>query len=360
MNKLRLIIKIFLLMNVISNTLEMNAQVPQSVSFERIKGFPSDEKGIAKGTSASFAGTADGCLIVAGGCNFPDVPAAEGGKKKYYQGIYAARITDKPTLDWKLVGQLPAACAYGVSIQLADGLLCIGGNNWDGSLAQVLKIQLSEGRATIQKLPELPVAMDNFTGSTNGKEVSVYDGEYLFTMDLQHPENGWAQVSTCDNEKLGQPVSGYIKDDFHVWGGSTAKTACKEATLHIEGVRFNQGQTAVPAPTDDTNQPIFLGGGAAINLTDSTLLAIGGVNKDVFLDAVNHPKPGYMTHPIEWYQFNPVVSLYDGTNWRILGKSQITARAGATLAKFGDKVYIIGGELKPGVRTPEIFCMTFR
>jgi N-acetylneuraminate epimerase len=338
----------------------MKAQTPQSLTFERIAGFPSQEKGIEKGVSACFAGTADGMLIMAGGCNFPDVPAADGGKKKYYRGIYAAEITDRLQLEWQQVGQLPTACAYGVSVQTADGMLCIGGNNADESLTQVLKITLCNQTAVIEELPPLPVAMDNFTGCGNDKEVTVYNGEHVFCMDLLHPENGWSEKTADTHEKLGQPVSGYINGIFHVWGGSTAKTDTKDATLRIDGTMFGKTQSAVPAPADDANRKLFLGGGAAVNITDSTLIAIGGVNRDVFLDAVNNPKPDYMKHPAEWYRFNPYITLYDGHCWHLLGKSRITARAGAALVNTDRGIYIIGGELKPGIRTPEIYRMKLK
>ena len=84
------------------------------------------------------------------------------------------------------------------------------------------------------------------------------------------------------------------------------------------------------------------------------------MNKDVFLDAVNHPKPGYMRHPVEWYRFNPYICVYQKGAWNIAGNEQIAARAGATLARHHQDIYIIGGELKPGVRTPDIYRLTFK
>lgn len=344
---------------------DMAAQTLHAVSFERIFGFPSHEEGIEKGVSACFAGAIGDCLVMAGGCNFPDTPAAEGGQKRYYKGIYAAKPTDQNSLDWQLVGELPEPCAYGVTIQLPDTLLLIGGNNNGGSSAKVLKLRLKAGKALLETWPDLPAPMDNFTGSTDGKVVMVYNGERLFCLDLQAPDKGWSELSLAHPAKIGQPVSGFSDGIFHVWGGSTAKTAGEEATLRIKGTRFCEDkkrfcegrETPVPAPKNGAGEEIFLGGGAAINLSDTHILAIGGVNKDVFLSAVNHPQPGYMTHEVEWYRFNPVVSVYDGQRWHCLGTSKITARAGAALVKFRDKVYIIGGELKPGIRTPDIYRM---
>ena len=42
-----------------------------------------------QGISAPFAGTLDdGALLVAGGCNFPDTPAADGGTKVFYNKVW--------------------------------------------------------------------------------------------------------------------------------------------------------------------------------------------------------------------------------------------------------------------------------
>ncbi len=156
----------------IIGTSHLQAQPPQSVTFEKMSGFPTHEEGIEKGVSACFAGVSKNHLLMAGGCNFPTVPAANGGSKRYYQGIYAARITNTPALIWQKVGHLPVPCAYGVSIPLKDGLLCLGGNNDAGSLTQAFVIRLKHGRAQLKPLPALPVAMDNFTGSSDGNAVA--------------------------------------------------------------------------------------------------------------------------------------------------------------------------------------------
>lgn len=340
-------------------TSHLQAQPPQSVTFEKMSGFPTHEEGIEKGVSACFAGVSKNHLLMAGGCNFPTVPAANGGSKRYYQGIYAARITNTPVLIWQKVGHLPVPCAYGVSIPLKDGLLCLGGNNDAGSLTQAFVIRLKHGRAQLKPLPALPVAMDNFTGSSDGNAVVVYDGEHLFRLDLRHPRKGWEALPIAAGAKLSQPVGGFVDGVYHVWGGFTAKTAHHDATLRLDGRRFGHAESVVPPPTDDRGEPLFLGGGAAISLSKNLLLAVGGVNKDVFLNALNHPQPGYLSQPISYYRFNPVVSLYDGKRWMRLGSSQVTARAGAALVNHHGQVYLIGGELKPGIRTPDIYRLTF-
>lgn len=359
MRKMLYIIKLFLIMSILSNSIPVSAQTPQEVSFEKMKGFPADERGIEKGVSACFAGTIGNWLVMAGGCNFPDRPAADGGTKRFYKGIYAAPLGSGTLLKWQRIGSLPAACAYGVSVQLADGILCIGGNNQEGSFKDVVKIGMANGQATVEKWPALPGAMDNFTGALCRRKVVVYDGSVMLKLDLDHPDEGWEANGEVNGPKLGQPVSGSIDGDFCTWGGFTARSADKPATLRLAGLRYGAIPTELKTPTDHGNGAIFLGGAAAVNLADSVLLVAGGVNKDIFIEAVNHPQPGYMTHPIAWYQFNPYVCVYDREGWHIIARSKITARAGAALVRHHNDVYLVGGELKPGIRSAEIYRLTF-
>lgn len=59
----------------------------QYSNIKTISGFPAGEAGYDLGVSACYGGFIGDYMVVAGGCNFP-----EPGKKKYYSGIYAARV----------------------------------------------------------------------------------------------------------------------------------------------------------------------------------------------------------------------------------------------------------------------------
>lgn len=85
-----------------------------------------------QGVSGAFAGyipkgfsVPHDRVLVAGGCNFPDVPAAEGGQKVFYTDIYAIALDGKET--WWRAGSLPCALAYGASVTTPEGLVCLGG-----------------------------------------------------------------------------------------------------------------------------------------------------------------------------------------------------------------------------------------
>lgn len=321
---------------------------------EPLIGFPDGEKGIDQGVSACYAGVIDDYLIMAGGCNFPDVPAAEGGKKQYYRGIYAARLNDGNSLKWERVGWLPVAAAYGVSVTTSDGVICVGGNNEESSLQSVFKIRMEDGKAVTEPLPLLPVALDNFTGTIQDDLLIVYGGHQVYALDLDQMQKGWQLLNETKKE-LRQPVSGFINGNYYVWGGYTPKTKRKKASLSLDGVQFDANDVyEVDGPTAIDDEKVFLGGAAAVNLDELTLVAMGGVNKDIFLKALNHPDPDYMTHPVEWYQFNPYIFVYLYDRWITVGASEHVARAGAALVKHDKSLYLIGGELKPGIRTPSV------
>ena len=46
-----------------------------------------------RAVSGHFAGISDGELMTWGGCNFPDMPCADGGQKVFYPKAYGASVT---------------------------------------------------------------------------------------------------------------------------------------------------------------------------------------------------------------------------------------------------------------------------
>lgn len=91
-------------------------------------------------------------------------------------------------------------------------------------------------------------------------------------------------------------------------------------------------------------------------LSNRYVVCLGGVDKDIFLNALRNQAPDYLAHPAEWYRFNRRLLVYDvrRAEWAQVAESPLAARAGATLVADGDVLLLVGGELKPGVRTPTV------
>lgn len=361
-NTKRLIISTVLIVLFTAYTMAQNSN-----PIQRLVGFPTEEQGFDKGVSACYCGVINGYLYIAGGCNFPDKPVAEGGKKRFYKAIYAAKLNaDSDRLEWKTVGQMPQPAAYGVSVTYENSLIFVGGNNETGGLTTTIRLRPTATDMQQEALPSLPHALDNMAGAVVGHILYVVGGncegvatQKVWSLDLKNTaKEGWKEEPSIPGIARVQPIAAALAGDLlGVWGGFAPKTDSKAAQLAMNGASYNAGcgtWTALPVPTDALGEEVFTGGAAATATPQKGVVVVGGVNKDVFLAAINKLPEGYLLHEFEWYRFNQRVLCYRNGNWTQLLQHPSVARAGCALAYWDGWVYVVGGELKPGIRTPEI------
>ena len=361
-NTKRLIISFVLIALFTACTMAQNSN-----SIQRLVGFPTEEQGFDKGVSACYCGVINGYLYIAGGCNFPDKPVAEGGKKRFYKAIYAAKLNAEGNrLEWKTVGQMPQPAAYGVSVTYENSLIFVGGNNETGGLTTAIRLRPTATGMQQEALPCLPHTLDNMAGAVVGHILYVVGGncegvatQKVWSLDLKNTEKeGWKEEPSIPGIARVQPIAATLEGGLlGVWGGFAPKTDSKAAQLAMNGASYNAGcgtWTALPVPTDAIGEEVFTGGSAAITTLQKGVVVVGGVNKDVFLAAINKLPEGYLLHEPEWYRFNSRVLCYRDGTWTQLLQHPSVARAGCALAYWDGWVYVVGGELKPGIRTPEI------
>ena len=361
-NTKRLIISFVLIALFTACTMAQNSN-----SIQRLVGFPTEEQGFDKGVSACYCGVINGYLYIAGGCNFPDKPVAEGGKKRFYKAIYAAKLNAEGNrLEWKTVGQMPQPAAYGVSVTYENSLILVGGNNETGGLTTAIRLRPTATGMQQDALPSLPHALDNMAGAVVGHILYVVGGncegvatQKVWSLDLKNTaKEGWKEEPSIPGIARVQPIAAALAGGLlGVWGGFAPKTDSKAAQLAMNGASYNAGcgtWTALPVPTDALGEEVFTGGATAIATPQKGVVVVGGVNKDVFLAAINKLPEGYLLHEPEWYRFNNRVLCYRDGAWTQLLQHPSVARAGCALAYWDGWVYVVGGELKPGIRTPEI------
>lgn len=375
MNKL---LSLFLFL---STALSLSAQHVRSVA-----GFPAAEPGYSLGVSACYAGQIGDYLVVAGGCNFPEA----GKPKKYYAGVYAARM-DRATLQWRLVGFLPEAAAYGATVACGDSLLFLGGNNTDHALAAVYSVRLNSAGTdvSINRLADLPATADNMAVALAGNDVFVVGGNQngkpsnavlrykLGSNSVNQASNTIAQGSNSVNQATNstsavdlripgaprvQPVAAAYNNRLYVWGGFYADG--EQSKVHTDGYVYDVNTKewgALAAPRSADGEEMTLSGGIAW-ADGNRLYATGGVNRTIFLDAISGryecvEKDDYLKQSIDWYKFSGNLYVFDAVAGQWLTTTfanQALARAGAQVVPTALGVYYIGGELKPALRTPEI------
>jgi sialate O-acetylesterase len=324
------------------------------------------ETGYEYGVSAAFGANINGDIIVAGGANFPENPLAADSKKHFYNGIYKVDGTST-----EKIGVLPQAIAYGATASTTRGAVLIGGSNESGSLNTVYLLNVDGDNVSISELPSLPAALDNAAAAALGNKVYVAGGNVngkpsnqLLMLDLDAATPAWRKLASMPGNARTQPAVAAANGKVYVFGGFAPKSGSKAATLNTDALCYDPAKnkwTKIAAPTTATGTEISLGGGTAATLGNGKIVALGGVNKDIFLQALQNQPADYLQHNPEWYQFNDNVLVFDASTntWSIGQQSSDTARAGAVAVPFGaNKVYVHGGEVKPRIRTAHPVILT--
>lgn len=351
----------------------LSAALPLSAQHVRsVVGFPAAEPGYSLGVSACYAGQIGDYLVIAGGCNFPEA----GKPKKYYAGVYAARM-DRATLQWRLVGFLPEAAAYGATVASGDSLLFIGGNNTEHALAAVYSVRLNSAgtNVSINRLADLPATADNMAvalarndvfvvgGNQNGKPSNAVLRYKLGANSVNQATNSTSAVDLrIPGAPRVQPVAAAYNNKLYVWGGFYADG--EQSKVHTDGYVYDVNAKewgALSAPRSADGEEMTLSGGIAWADGDR-LYATGGVNRTIFLDAISGryecvEKNDYLKQSIDWYKFSGNLYVFDAVAGQWLTTTcanKALARAGAQVVPTTLGVYYIGGELKPALRTPEI------
>lgn len=355
----------------------------------------SERNGTGEGVSAPFAGMLGDILVVAGGCNFPDKPAAEGGIKKYYDQIYILRHPLEQESKWEKAGKLPVPVAYGVSITIPEGIVCVGGNNATEELNTVylLKWDVDRSEVVVENLPSLPVTMDNMAGASDGRKIYVAGGNvngkpanrgFVYTMG----DKGWHELPPFPGEPRLQPA-GVVQNSaeqtrFYLMGGYSPARESKESVIATDGWSYNPKNNqwypeSVILPYG-TEEPMALVGAAGVASGSHHLVFVGGVNRECFQRALDLPllieqalqeakdslvsslrqeQDEYMNHFPEWYRFNGQLLIYHtitGT-WVTESDFQEIAKAGAAVVPYRGKWLVINGESKPGIRSSGVYVL---
>lgn len=338
-----------------------------SFTIKTVEGFPHEEPGYGLGVSACYAGIINNHLIMAGGCNFP-----EPGYKKYYQGIYAAELKND-SLKWFKIGELPESAAYGATLVSGDSLILVGGLNHTHSLNTVLSIHLdsSTHHAIIHRMPSLPFTADNICASICQQYIFVLGGNQnnkpsssILSLNLLDSRT-WKNECKIPGSPRVQATACSSGNKIYIWGGFYQHG--KHSKVETNGFTYDiitRKWSVLPSPKDSKGAELTLTGGAIVTTSPSGryILATGGVNKEIFLDAISGrykkvKQHEYLNQQVSFYRFNYNLLTFDTQkgNWDSNVQQDLRlARAGSQMVVTSKGIYYIGGEIKPGLRAPSI------
>ena len=322
----------------------------ETMKVTELKAIP--DAAYAKGVSAPFCGVVGDALVVAGGANFPDKSLLEGGAKRVYADIWALEAGE-----WVHAGLLPDSTAYGATFAVDGALVLAGGNVCGVTTDKVYELTLRDGAAVLRALPQLPEPMEQCGWTRDGDRLYLVGGVgttgvYACTVG----EYVWTRLADLP-EPLVQPVAFASGGHLYVWGGFNPETLeVSDKGIVLDGT----WRETASIPDGGT----FVGATGA-TLPDGRLAVVGGVNRAIFARALhNTPEdriPYLSKEPAE-YRFRQAVYAFDPAScaWTLLGADPACALAGPGVAVRPDGgLYVAGGELKPGVRSPKLFSLAW-
>ena len=345
--------------------------------------------------SIGFAGPINGVnndvLLVAGGANFPDKMPWEGGKKSYSKTIHVLQKCGD-TFSWiaAVKNTLAEPIAYCGTTSTDLGVVYVGGENENGlsNKSYLLKWNAEAKEVEIKSLPNFPLAIanialthiDNVVYAVGGDEATK-SSDYFASLDLNEANPEWKTLpklplALANSVAVAQKGKNGI--GIYVVGGRT-KTASGISDLHHTTFVFDikkQKWESVAAISDGKNTTNF-SAGAGLAVGNHSVLIVGGDNGAIF-------------HQIETYlsqiaqakseeekaeliaKKNKLVTNHPGfyngillyntltDQWKKIDELPFLPHVTTPAVLWDKKIILSNGEIKPGIRTPDVMLGTLK
>jgi len=308
------------------------------------------------GLAGPFAGVSHDALIVAGGANFPDKLPWEGGRKVWHDAAY---VLDKTNGAWRSSFKLPRPLGYGVSVTTPEGVLCIGGSDPTQHVRDVFLLTWHEGELNHQELAPLPEPLANSCGAVVGHTVYVAGGtsspdathalKNFWALDLSLRGATWKQLEPWPGPARMLATAASLGGSFYVVGGTDLHpdASGKPARTYLkDAYRFTPGQGW--SRIADMPNPVVAPPTPAPRINGTQFLIVGGDDGSL---ADFEPKS---QHP----GFPKRILSYDVRRdaWSVAGEAPASRATLPTTLWHG--LYVIpSGEVRPGVRSPEVWAV---
>ena len=345
--------------------------------------------------SIGFAGPINGIsndvLIVSGGANFPDKMPWEGGKKSYSKTIHVLeKCKDQYSWNTAVKSELPEAIAYCGSTSTNLGVVYVGGENEKGlsNKSYLLKWNAATKEVETKALPDFPFAVANISLTHIGNVVYAVGGDeatkssdFFASLDLNKENAQWKTLPNLPLALANAVViaqKGKNGTNIYVVGGRT-KSTTGISDLHNTTFVFDvkkQSWNAAANISDGKNSTNF-SAGAGVAVGTNSILIVGGDNGVIFhqietylsqiakatteeekKELIAKKNKLVINHP----GFYNGILLYNTLTdeWSKVGELPFLPHVTTPAVLWGKKIILSNGEIKPGIRTPNVMLGTIK
>ena len=352
-----------------------------NINWSQFGWLPEGNNNREAGLAGSFTGVTDNIVWIAGGSNFSNGLPWEGGTKIFHDTIYYFQQRKDKTGLVLLAKRdlLPEPIAYGSSIPVKNGVICLGGQNQSGFSEKVLLATIEKTSVSLhlKSLPDLPLGLANTAGAFYNNKIYIAGGEsingptnQLLSLDIYSGESQWQSLARLPialshavmvAQKDGKDTSLYL-----IGGRRKDSNGVSElyASVFKYNITTNQWISSEPLP-------YALSAQTGIAFGENNILIFGGDRGEVFhqvermLNAINKETDPLKkaklivaknelqtTHP----GFSRDVLLYNTFNnkWTKLNPIPFPTPVTTTAFLWNKNILIPTGEIKAGVRTPQL------
>jgi N-acetylneuraminate epimerase len=330
-----------------AGSLASTTLVASELRWEKLSSIPN-----ALGVAGAFAGVSGDALLIAGGANFPEKKPWEGGSKVWHHEVY---VLENPDGAWQSAGRLPLPLGYGVAVSHKRGVVCFGGSTPTRHHGSAIVMRWKKGQLETELLLGMPKPRANLCGALVGNTAYLFGGtatpdatnavNTLFAMNLSPKRPGWRVLEPLPAAGRILATAGAHDGSLYIFGGAALHPGSDGKVIREwlrEAWRYTPGKgwkrladlprVAVAAPSP---APVING----------KLILIGGDDGSQ-VNALPNQHQG----------FRHDVLAYDPKTdrWEDLGDAPF-AHVTTTTVVWKNKIVIPSGEVKPGIRSPEVW-----
>jgi N-acetylneuraminic acid mutarotase len=310
------------------------------------------------GVAGAFAGVSGGALLVAGGANFPDQMPWQGGRKVWHDSVF---VLETPTGPWKKAGQLPHPLGYGVSVSHKHAVICVGGSDATRHYADAFQLRWRSGALAIEPLPALPMPLANMSGALAGQVLYIAGGteapgeqcatNRFFALNLSARQPAWSELPPVPGPPRLLAAAAAHNDAFYLFGGATLAPNAEGKVVRAylrESWRFRPGPGW--ERLDDLPRPCVAAPSPAPFVAGKFLLLAGDDGSRAGFSPVKK-HPGFA---------NGILAYAPASGRWSAGGEVPAPRATAPCVEWRGRWVVPSGELRPGVRSPEVWSLKAR
>jgi SSS family transporter len=358
----------------------------EKMSWEIVKEFPSVNGVSHPGFAGVFAGVSNDKLLIAGGANFPDKMPWNGGLKNWSEQLFVLSKS-KGGYSWELPNaSLLSPRAYGASVTISEGVVCIGGSDGTVELDEVLLMSwdINKNKVVFENFPSLPKPLAHVSASIIKNTIYVGGGQsdgksqnFFFKLDLNaRNSSNWSwetlPVIPGSSRAFATMVAQYdgFEHGVFVFSGRSYDSTGNVEILD-DAYFYSPSQKKWEPLNSDLKFPIMAGnafkaGLEFVMITSGDdgaeflkLKALGDSIKE--LEKVNDTATANnlkkeLNNRLDNHKgFSKDVLVYNTITKSIVKISELPyGVVTAPIVNWDGDAYIISGEIRQGVRTPAI------